>query len=174
MNYDNYWLSDPKTTPNARRLALGTFDQDLELTREFLLEYEDKQKNSKAFDVAVSWLFWMLGFSSAQLDVQNITRSQAAPDLLFCDDRSNFLVVEATVGAIQNNQKLDKLWERAQLVRGALDRASLGHLEVRPVMVTRQPEKMVEQHIEIARKLGVSVVTKRDAFQASYANFISA
>lgn len=159
INYDNYWLSDPKISRNARRLTLGAFDQNLELTGKILLEYEDKQKNSNAFDVGVSWLFWMLGFSTTQLDVQNITRPQEAPDLLFCDDRSNFLVVEATVGAIQNKQKLDKLWERTQLVRETLEKASLGHLEVLPVMVTRQPAKMVEQHLELARKLGISVVT---------------
>jgi hypothetical protein len=165
VNYHSYWLSDPSTTANPRRVALSTFDPSLEITSDHLFKDVDGKIRSKEFEAGLSWMFWMLGFSPVHLGAQNVKAPNDAPDLLLCDARSNFLVVEATVGSLQNNNKIGKLWERTTRIREALQRHSLGHLEVMPVVVTKSEEKFVEAELEAAAKLGVSVVT-RETLQA--------
>jgi len=160
VNYHSYWLSDPDTTANPRRVALTTFDPNLEISLDHVFRDADGKARANEFEAGLSWAFWLLGFSPLYIDVPNIRTPNDAPDLILCDARSNFLVVEATVGSLQNNNKLGKLWERTTRLREALQRQSLGHLEVMPVIVTKAEEKFVEADLEAASKLGVSVVTR--------------
>lgn len=160
VNYHSYWFSDPDTTANPRRVALSMFDPNLEITNDHVFRDVDGKARSNEFEAGLSWIFWMLGFSPVHIDMKNIKAPKDAPDLLLCDARSNFLVVEATVGSLQNNHKLGKLWERTTRLREALQRHSLGHLEVMPLIVTKAEEKFVESELEAAAKLGVSVVTR--------------
>lgn len=160
INYHSYWISDPDTTANPRRVALSLFDPNLEITSDHVFRDVDGKARSNEFEAGLSWIFWMLGFSPVHVDTKNIRSPKDAPDLLLCDERSNFLVVEATVGSLLNNNKLGKLWERTTRLREGLQKHSLGHLEVIPLIVTKSEEKFVESELEAAAKLGVSVVTR--------------
>ena len=162
INYENYWLSDPDTTANPRRVALSAFDNNLDLTSDFLFADLEGKTRSNEFEVGLAWLFWMLGFSPVHIDVQNMKKLHDAPDMIFCDSRSNFLVVEATVGSLQNNHKLDKLWEKFTRLKESFRERSLSHLDIIPLIVTKRTEKYVAQELEAARRLGISVVTSEE------------
>jgi hypothetical protein len=168
LNYANFWLSDPKKTSNPRRAAMSAFDPDLEQNSEHLFKDIDGKTRSNEFEAGIAWLFWMLGFSPAHLDLPNMRSLRDSPDALFCDGRSNFLIVEATVGSLKNNNKMDKLAERTTKLRETLSAQSLNHLQVVPVLVTKRNKSYVENEIEAASKLGISVVTSEDL--RSFAN----
>ncbi len=162
IHYDSYFLGDPSVTANPRTVALQTFDIDLSTIEDYLFKDIESKRFGREFEIGLSWLFWILGFGPSLADMHGVKGLQEAPDLIMVDDRTNFLVAEATVGTLQNNNKLNKLKERSTRLISALQNASSGHLEVLPVIISKLPYALIEPEVSIAKELGIAVIANEE------------
>lgn len=152
-----YFLADPSTSQNPRRAVFEVFDPDLSVLSEFLSK-QGRGKNARDLEIGVSWLLWMLGFSTANLG--GTARTQDFADLIATTPSGHFLVIECTTGLLRADDKLPKLIQRTQLAREHIQ--SLRHLKVLPVLVTSRPREEVRADLDQAERLGVLVITKED------------
>ena len=156
----HFWfLFDPSKVQNPRRAAYEVADKNVELLKKIIAEAVRKGDEARDFEAAISWLFWMLGFSVVQLG-HTKRSNQAAADLILASPSGSFAVVECTTGLLKADQKLSLLHERAQSVRRSLDDMQFNHLHVLPVIVTSKPRAEVEPDIEQAEKLSVLVLAR--------------
>jgi hypothetical protein len=130
-----YQFGDPKTFQNSRRAAYETFDAKLEALDETLAQTGKRGKDARLFESAISWIFWMLGFSPANLG--GTPRTEDAPDLVFCTPKGHFAVIECTAGLLKTDHKLPKLHSRAQALRQSLDASNAAHLHVLARLIHR-------------------------------------
>ena len=162
LNYGNFWFADSAKTANPRRIALATFDKNLELAKDHLFLDPDEKNKSNEFEAGLLWMFWALGFSPVQIDLHQSKKRDHLPDFLFCDQRSNIIIAEATVGSLQNNNKLQKLKERTQRLQLSFDQNSSSQFEILPLIVTKLPERLVEDDRLVARNMGISVLASEE------------
>ncbi len=155
-----WWISDPSSAQNARRVAYGVFDPKLEYLAEVLSRTSSKGHNARELESVVGWLLWMLGFSVIQLGAA--PKMQDAADLIATVPSGHIAVIEVTTGTLKAEHKLALLHDRAQEVRRGLEASGARHVRVLTVMVTSQPKADVEVDLEPAEKLGILVMTRED------------
>jgi hypothetical protein len=148
----HYYLADPASLQNARRAVYEAVDPALENLKDVLERARGTRPPSRDFETVISWLFWMLGFSTI-----HVVYSEA-PDLIVACPNGNIMVVECTTNAIDGN-KIAKLVARSQNIRAALQKASSQHWRVLPVIVTSKIREDVMGGISAAALLGVHVIT---------------
>lgn len=103
------WLSDPTKARNHRLIAVQSFDKDLKMTRQAVLESPD----SGRFENGIAALLFLLGFSpSVQIETDS-------PDLVVATPSGRLALVECTMRIADFSAKLGKLVDR----RGALTRS---------------------------------------------------
>ena len=160
----HWWITDPTTAQNSRRTVYETFDSDLVVMKDFLSKAQARGRNARDLEAAVSWLFWMLGFSIAQLG--GTAKTQDAADLILVSPSGQYAVVECTTGLLRSENKMPLLIARTEAVRRRLIAANQAHLKVLPVMVTSRTKDEVRADIEQAEKLGVLVLTQEPLEEA--------
>lgn len=157
----HYWIADSTKTINPRFAAFETFDDDLRILYEVLND-QTRKKNARDLESAVSWLFWLMGFSPVQID---LPRMQDAPDLIVSTPQGNFAIIECTTGLLKADNKLPNLHSRAQAVVNSLEKSSLNYFKVLPIIVTTKKLKDIEPEIEQAQRHGILVLTREDLIE---------
>ncbi|MBK8157979.1 MAG: hypothetical protein IPK59_04035 [Rhodospirillaceae bacterium] len=152
-----FWIGDPKVTRNPRRAALEAADGELKHMVEFLSA--KKKQPQDDFELAVAWLFWLLGFSAAHLGTVS-TKLMDWSDMIVATPRGNLAIVECTVGNLKADTKLQKLVTRVAEVRKRLDAGNNKNIQLLPVMVSAKDQAELDAEIEEAQRYGVYVMTR--------------
>lgn len=161
--YDDYahhqgWINDPATVQNPFRAVYEAFDEGMTILRDFLENSQGRGRNARDLEAGIAWLLWMLGFSAAHLG--GTARTQEAPDLVATTPRGHFVVIECTTGLLKADNKLPRLIDRAEALRGRLQASGNQHLRVLPVIISSKTRDEVRADLEQAEKLGVLVLTR--------------
>jgi len=156
--YHHYFFGDPNSFQNPRRAAYEAFDPKLETLSDILARAQGPRPESKDFEAAMPWMFWMLGFSPAY--VGGPPRMRDAPDFLVSTPNGNVAVLECTVGLLKDDSKLPKLHDRAEAVRRNLNTSSTRHLRVLPVIITAKTVEEIRPDLEQAERLGIHVIAR--------------
>jgi hypothetical protein len=64
---NHYWVADPTTAPNARRVVYEVADSQLEILNDLLTKAQSRGRDARELETGVAWLLWLLGFSVAHL-----------------------------------------------------------------------------------------------------------
>ena len=169
--HTHWWVADPSTAQNSRRTVYETFDNELVVLKDFLTKAQGRGRNARDLEAGVSWLFWLLGFSIAQLG--NTERTQDAADVIVVSPSGQYAIIECTTGLLRSDNKMPLLIARTEAVRRRLIAANQRHLKVLPVMVTSRTREEVRADIEQAEKLGVLVLTQEWLEQAATRTLIA-
>lgn len=154
----HWYISDPTTSQNPRRVIIESFDSGLTILGEFLGRAHSRGHDARDFEVAVAWLFWMLGFSTLHLG--STTRTKDFSDLVIVTPQERIAVVECTTGLLRADSKLPKLVARHAALRQRLDQSNNKHLKLLPVMVSPLPRLELQADLEQAERLGVLVLAR--------------
>ncbi|NLS70461.1 hypothetical protein E3H11_16320 [Bradyrhizobium brasilense] len=154
----HWYISDPTTSQNPRRVIVESFDAGLAILTEFLGRPHSRGQDARDFEVAIAWLFWILGFSTVHLG--STTRTQDFSDLVLTTPQERIAVVECTTGLLKADNKLPKLIARYATLRQRLDQANNKHLKLLPVMVSPLNRVELQADLEQAERLGVLVLAK--------------
>jgi hypothetical protein len=148
-------LEDLTTSTNPRRIAFETLHRGLEGLRADLLTIKPKDSDGRAFEIAVTHLLWLLGFTASHLGTSK--HLEKGPDHFFeCNGR--LAVVECTIGQLQRD-KTSKLHARAVVVRKALEAAGRQDVEVVPVFVTQLSREEAAHDVEELASKGIVAIT---------------
>ena len=158
-SYHHYWIGDPDALQNPLRTMFEVFDPGLEVTKN-LLSSSPKRGSSNDYESSVSWILWMLGFSP--LCLGGSKKLSDGPDLIAISQDGNVIVVECTLGGLKTDNKLQKLIDRTNDVRRALERANAAHVICLPALVTSRPRSEIEDDIVEYEKRGIVVYTAED------------
>ena len=150
------WIEDFTASPNVRRIIHQTFDPGFELLSSMLQKPPERRQDSREFEAAVGWLFWMLGFSPIAWSASK--RLTDAPDLVMQSDDGTILVLEATIGTLRVENKLPNLIERTQRIRSTLERVGQ-HFRVLPILCTALEDDSIAADLDHAQSLGVGVIS---------------
>lgn len=159
----HYWVSDPSTAQNARRVVYELADTRLEILNDFLTKAQSKGRDARDLETGLAWLLWMLGFSVAHLG--STPRTQDAIDLLATTPQGHFAVIECTTGLLKADHKLPRVFERAENIRRRLDESGNRHLRVLAVIVTSKTRGEIMADVEQAERLKILVLTREDLEQ---------
>jgi hypothetical protein len=157
-----YWMVDPNSPPNPRLSAYSLFDKDLEVLRDFLFETSQSRRSpQRDFEDGVATLLFILGFSN--VNTGGIQRLQEAPDGLCCTPSGDYAIIECTTGHPDRDDKLSKLFTRAQALRGTMDRSGLQQRRLLPVLVTALARNEIPAaELTKAAEMKVSVACRED------------
>lgn len=158
--YHHYYFGDPTSFQNPRRAAYEAFDPKLEVLYEILSKTQGPKRDSREFEAAMPWLFWMLGFAPAY--VGGPPRMREAADFTMATPNGHLAVVECTIGILKDDSKLSKLHDRTEAVRHNLDATSIRHVRVLPVIIAAKSRIEITPDLEQAEKLGIHVITRED------------
>ena len=159
----HWYITDPTTSQNSRRVIFRSFDTGLAILNEFLGRSHAKGRDARDFEVGVAWLFWMLGFGTLQLG--STARTQDFSDVVLITPQGHIAIVECTTGLLRADSKLQKLVARASTVRRRLDRSSHAHLKLLPIMISTLTRQELQADLEDAEKLGVLVMAREELDQ---------
>jgi len=161
----HYWVADPTTAPNARRVVYETADNQLEILSDLLTKSQTRGRDARELETGVAWLLWMLGFSVAHLG--STPRTQDAIDLIATTPNGHFAVIECTTGLLKADHKLPRVVERAESIRKRLAESGNRHLRVLATIVTSKSRGEIVADVEQAERLKVLVLTREDLEQSS-------
>jgi hypothetical protein len=167
----HWFISDPSTSQNARRVVVETFDPSLAILTEFLGRTRTRGQNARDFEVAVAWMFWMLGYSTIQLG--STARTQDFSDLVLVTPQGHLALVECTTGLLKAENKLANLVYRHATLRERLDQSNNRHLSLLPIMVSPLPRAELQADLEQAERLGVLVIAREELDQIVQRTIIS-
>jgi hypothetical protein len=168
----HWYISDPTTSQNPRRAIFESFDTGLAILNEFLGRSRTKGRDARDLEAGVAWLFWMLGFSTAQLG--STARTQDFSDLILQTPQGQMAIVECTTGLLRADSKLPKLVARAASVRQRLNQSGHAHVKLLSVIVSSLPREELQADIDDAEKLGVVVIAREELDQAVNRTLIAA
>jgi hypothetical protein len=157
------WVANPSAAQNPFRAVHVAFDSNLTVLRELIAKAQSKGANARDLEVAVSWLLWMLGFSTTHIG--QTRKTEDAPDLIAATPMGNLVVIECTTGILHEDSKLPHLVQRTEKIRHSLAACGNQHLRVLPVLVTTKTRDEVRAELDRAHKLGVLVATDEDFSQ---------
>jgi hypothetical protein len=161
----HYWVADPSTAPNSRRVVYELADNRLEILNDLLTRPPSRGRDARELETGVAWLLWMLGFSVAHLG--STPRTQNAVDLIATTPNGHFAVIECTTGLLKADQKLPRVVDRAENVRRRLAESGNRYARVLAIIVTSKTRGEVAADIEQAERLRVLVITQEDLQQSS-------
>lgn len=156
------WIVNPDTSVNPRRVAHEVFDADMNVMKKYLFDPKQLKQNARQLEAGVANLLFMHGFAVNPLAGQYMTD---AADLLAVTPTGNFIVVECTTGAIDNDGKLSKLLARTALLSERLRLAGHAHLKCLPVVATTLARDATTD-LAVAAEKGIVVLTAEDLQQA--------
>lgn len=143
------WFLDPTKARNSRLIAIQTFDRELRMVKQAVLESLDSDR----FEKGVSALLFLLGFTPV-LQVET-----DSPDIVVATPSGRLIIVECTTRIADFSTKLGKLVDR----RGALSKAlqaSNHHSRVDAVLVCALPKDQIVARTDELKTHKVILVTK--------------
>lgn len=152
------WIHDPKTAQNPRRAMFSVFDPELAILQEMLAGC-GKRRGSD-FETGIRWLFWMLGFSVA--DIGGHSKTSDAPDLIATTPNGHVVVIECTTRNINHENKLSKLERRSLDVRRRLEDSGNRHFRVLPLITTCLTREDVTGDLVEAERRRICVLTNEN------------
>ena len=155
-SYHHYWVGDPNASQNPRRTIYEVFDPRFERATE-LLNQRAKRGVTRDHESAVASLLWVLGFAPVHLGALG-----DAPDVVAISADGNVVVVECTLSSLKTDNKIQKLVDRSNEIRKALERSGLQTKTCIPVIVTSKTRADIEADVEDCTRRGVLVVTQDD------------
>lgn len=151
---DQAWAVDRTSIQNPRRAAFEPCDMGLTETTALLTSGGDR--DGRAFEAAVSWILWMLGFNPVHL--VSSKRVEDAPDIILeCEGR--FAIVECTTGQLKSDKRAH-LNARSLAIRDSLAVAVRHGVDLFPILVTRLTREQVAPDLEEAARAGLHVLTR--------------
>lgn len=159
----HWFITDPTTSQNSRRVVVETFDPGLAILNEFMARSRGKSYDARDLEVAIAWMFWMLGFGTIQLG--STARTQDFSDIVLVTPQGNLAIVECTTGLLKAENKLAKLVSRHATLRERLNQSNGGHLKLLPIMVSTLPRAELQADLEQAERLGVVVLAREQLDQ---------
>lgn len=145
------WFVDASKARNHRLMAVQSFDKDLKMVKQAVLENADSAK----FESGVAALLFLLGFSpSVQIETDS-------PDLIVATPVGRVALVECTTRIADFAAKVGKLVDR----RGALTKAlqaSNHPANVAAVLVCRLPRDQIAAQATDLRAHKVILLTRED------------
>lgn len=154
------WLVDSSSILNSRRGMYDLVDPSLKTMMSIITDVNRKTWNARDLERAVSWIFWMLGFSVVHFG--QTKGIQDAVDLIATAPSGHVALIECTTGLLKAESKLSILHDRLQGARRALDASGNRHLRVLPVIVTSQPRSDILADLETAERLGMYVIAREE------------
>ncbi len=151
-----FWLIDPSSILNSRRGMYDLVDPSLKTMTSIIDDVNRRTWNARDLERAISWIFWMLGFSVVHFG--QTKGIQDAVDLIATAPNGHVALIECTTGLLKTESKLSILYDRSQGVRRTLDASKNRHLRVLPVIVTSQPRADILADLEATEKLGIYVI----------------
>lgn len=151
-----WWISDPSKHLNPRYAIHQTFDENMELIKDFLSE----RKESRNLESGLAMLLNILGFSVSHYG--HIPKIQQGPDLVITTPRGDIGVIECTTGLLNEKHKLAKLVQRTKLIKERLESSGYGYLSIQPIIVSSLTKNEVGADLEEAGKHGIAVVCKEN------------
>ncbi|KXS33370.1 MAG: Uncharacterized protein AWT59_0532 [Candidatus Gallionella acididurans] len=149
------WFLDPVKGDNNRLIAVQHFDKDLRMIRSAIFD----QTDSARFELGVSALLFLMGFSSA---VQVETDS---PDIVATTPGGRLVLVECTTRIADFNSKLGKLVDRKGSLLRALQEIKKPS-RVDAVLVCALPKDQVASRSDDLQAHQVILVTKDELVSA--------
>jgi hypothetical protein len=159
----HWFISDPTTSQNSRRVVVETFDPGLAILTEFMGRSRGKNYDARDLEVSVAWMFWMLGFGTIQLG--STARTQDFSDIVLITPQGHLAIVECTTGLLKAENKLAKLVSRHVTLRARLDQSNNRHIKLLPIMVSTLPRAELQADLEQAERLGVLVLAREQLDQ---------
>jgi len=159
----HWYVSDPTTSQNPRRVMFESFDTGMAVLKEFLSRTHGKGQDARDFEVGIAWLFWMLGFDAVQFG--STARTQDFADLILMTPKGHAAIIECTTGLLRADNKLPKLVARHSNVRARLDQSNNRHIKLLPIMISNLTKMELQADLEQAERLGVGVMTREDLDQ---------
>lgn len=159
----HWFITDPSTSQNARRVVIETFDPGLAILTEFMATSRGKNYDARDLEVAVAWMFWMLGFSTIHLG--STARTQDFSDVILITPQGHFAIIECTTGLLKAENKLAKLVARHASLRSRLDQSNNEHIKLLPIMVSTRSRTELQADLEQADRLGVLVLAREQLDQ---------
>lgn len=151
----SWFINDPQKQINQRYLIHNLFDLNLDILKKLLFG----EKDSQNFEEGIALLLNILGFSVSHHG--KIKKLQDGPDIIALTPEGNIAVIECTTGLLDKDDKLAKLIQRTNLIKGKLN-ATYGHLTVQPIIVSKLTRAEVSAHIEEAGKHSIAVMCKEE------------
>ncbi|WP_316364448.1 hypothetical protein [Candidatus Thiodiazotropha sp. CDECU1] len=131
------WFLDPSKARNNRLLAVQSFDSELKMIKNAVLETPD----SSRFENGIAALLFILGFSPC---VQLETDS---PDLIVQTPNGRLILIECTLRIADFSAKVGKLVDRRGKLIKELEKS--GHSSsIATVLVCRLPRDQIAAHAE--------------------------
>ncbi|MEY9731725.1 hypothetical protein [Bradyrhizobium yuanmingense] len=159
----HWFITDPTTSQNSRRVVVETFDPQLAIMTEFMARSRGRNYEARDLEVAVAWMFWMLGFSTIQLG--STARTQDFSDIVLATPQGQFAIIECTTGLLKSENKLARLVARHATLRDRLDQSNNKHIKLLPIMVSTLPRAELQADLEQAERLGVLVLAREQLDQ---------
>ncbi|HRO49275.1 MAG TPA: hypothetical protein PLW75_03965 [Hyphomicrobium sp.] len=155
----HYWVHDPDAGPNLVRTIYELFDPQCEDAISMLAQPATKGQ-ATAQENAVSALLWMLGYSPLHLG----GRLSEAPDVIAISSDGHLVVVECTLSDLQTKKqnKPQKLIDRTNKIRSALERSNAARRVCIPVLVTARKRADIEEDVVDCERKGIVVYTLED------------
>ena len=150
------WFLDPNKARNNRLLAVQSFDRNLKMIRNAVLETTD----SSRFENGIAALLFILGFSPC---VQIETDS---PDLIVQTPNGRLILVECTLKISDFQAKIGKLVDRRGVLIKELEKSGHSSL-IASVLVCRLPRDQIAAHADDLRSHNTILITQdqlNDAF----------
>jgi hypothetical protein len=156
INYGSTWLIDKSISINTRHIAFLTFDRDLNKLKKELFPDEGIKERAREFEMAVCWLFWILGFNPVQLDGQ--FGLPESPDFILFDELGQAITVECTTGRTSVNDKLEKLAERHLRMKSSFRANRADFVKSYAIVVSRGQSDVSHAELTRAKQNEVTIV----------------
>lgn len=162
VSYDgivqHHWgIGDPSRAQNPRRAAYETVDPGLRILRDNLAGKGKIPQDD--FEIGVTWLLWMLGFSPAHLGIDKRLHSS---DILLVTSGGNLAVVECTTGLLKTHNKMAHLIERTETIKREVQ---FSGVRILSAMITSKSIRDLKPELPDAQKHGVLVVAQEQLAQ---------
>ena len=165
LSYDGigvheFKFSDPTGYANLRYKVYEAVASDTGVLERLFQGNGTKKNDADEFEAGVSLLLGLLGFSLLPFTMSHALRD--APDLVALSTSGSILVVESTVGPLDNKGKLGKLAERGLDVRRALEASGTTAPEIQMVLVSTVSREGAVGDMENAGKANIAVLCAED------------
>jgi hypothetical protein len=165
LSYDGigvheFKFSDPTGYANLRYKVYEAVASDTGVLERLFQGNGTKKNDADEFEAGVSLLLGLLGFSLLPFTMSHALRD--APDLVALSTSGSILVVECTVGPLDNKGKLGKLAERGLDVRRALEASGTTAPEIQMVLVSTVSREGAVGDMENAGKANIAVLCAED------------
>ena len=157
-----YWIADLNNLPNSRRVLLEECDPNLSVFKDYLFNEKKPRKESRDFEIGVTLLMWILGYSASQPGAS--PRMSDSIDIIATTSKGNILLIECTTGLLKAENKLAKLIARTEMIKRRMQNGHR-HLIISPMIVTSMTREEVRSEVQGAQDLGIVVVTKDELME---------